>query len=131
MEFILICQILGLTNYLKSNYINILIYKCALSEQNYNETHSRQHRATLEQFSNHQDEWQDWLKWFYTLPLFLDLGELRVVHACWDQEHIEWLKQNTKGMLTPSLLVEAHDKNSHAHTVIEETLKGKEINIPE
>jgi hypothetical protein len=71
------------------------------------------------------------LKWFYTLPLFLDLGELRVVHACWDHEHIEWLKQNTNGMLTPSLLVEAHDKNSHAHTVIEETLKGKEINIPE
>jgi hypothetical protein len=114
---------------------NAIAYAHDLGDRKYlrshNETHSRQHRATLEQFSNYQDEWQDWLKWFYTLPLFLDLGELRVVHACWDHEHIEWLKQNTNGMLTPSLLVEAHDINSHAHTVIEETLKGKEINIPE
>lgn len=99
--------------------------------RSHNATHTRQHQATIDQFSEYKDEWVDWINWFYTLPLFLDLGDIRVVHACWDQSHVDWLKTNYDEKLTPELLVTAHDKSSYAYTVIEETLKGKEINIPE
>lgn len=40
----------------------------------HNSEKTAQHRATLEQFADYQDEWLDWLdwlEWFLTLPLFL------------------------------------------------------------
>jgi len=49
----------------------------------------QQHRATLEQLARpFPDEWAGWLAWFKTLPLYLDLGGLRVVHAAWRQESV-------------------------------------------
>lgn len=95
-----------------------------------NATHLKQHSATLDQFANYAEEWQGYLKWFKTLPLYADLGELRAVHACWDVEHIAWLKENNYTTLTGELLQQAHQKNTRANEVIEETLKGKELNIP-
>jgi len=97
--------------------------------RSHNDTHRHQHKETLAEFSGRDEEWKKWLAWFRTLPLFLDLGDLRVVHACWDQDHISWLKASTNGKLTDPLLVDAHVKGSTSHTIIEETLKGKEIRI--
>jgi predicted MPP superfamily phosphohydrolase len=99
--------------------------------RSHNATHNKQHQATLEQFGNHPGEWQAYLRWFKTLPLFLDLGNLRAVHACWDPGHINWLKQNNHFTLTDELVREAHKYGSPANRAIEETLKGKELNIPE
>lgn len=98
--------------------------------RSHNETHRHQHEKTLEQFSGRSEEWKEWVEWFKTLPLFLDLGELRVVHACWDHDHINWLDQEFGGKLSNKLLREAHEKGSRAHIAIEETLKGKEVDIP-
>ncbi len=47
---------------------------------------------TLQQFSKQPGEWKEHLKWMRSLPLFLDLGEIRIVHACWTDENIEILK---------------------------------------
>lgn len=99
--------------------------------RSHNAVHTKQHSATLEQFAGHEDEWQDYLQWFYTLPLFLELGGIRAVHACWDQENIEWLKSNGHATLDKELLFASHIRNSRAYDVINETLKGKEFNIPE
>lgn len=33
-----------------------------------------------------------WVEWFKTLPVYLDFGEIRAVHACWHQETIDRLK---------------------------------------
>ena len=41
-----------------------------------------QHRQTVEQLR--PNELVAYLEWFRTLPLWLDLDGLRVVHACWD-----------------------------------------------
>ncbi len=97
----------------------------------HNATHNKQHSATLEQFANYEEEWQGYLQWFRTLPLFLDLGNLRAVHACWDDAHISWLKEQNYYTLTDALLDKANRKGSREQLVIEETLKGKELNIPE
>jgi hypothetical protein len=54
----------------------------------------KQHQAFLDavEGTRRQAEITDWLK---TLPLWLDLGELRVVHACWHQEAIDRLRPLT------------------------------------
>lgn len=97
----------------------------------HNSMHNRQHQATLDQFRNCPDLWADYLEWFYTLPLFADLGDLRAVHACWDQDHINWLSSNNHYTMSESLLIDSYEWGNKAVEVIEETLKGKEFNIPE
>jgi hypothetical protein len=114
---------------------NALAYILELPNGRYlrehNAVHNKQHEQTLQQFSGYEKEWQDYLEWFYTLPLFLDLPELRAVHACWDLSHIAWLKRNGYVTMSPELLMDAHQRGSEAYQVINDTLKGKEYNIPE
>ena len=47
-----------------------------------------QHYETLRQFQNRQDEYEGWLEWFKTLPLFYETSTFRAVHACWDTASI-------------------------------------------
>ncbi len=49
---------------------------------------------TMNQFIANQEELVDHLKWMRTLPLFLDLGDIRIVHACWSQPAIDYIKEN-------------------------------------
>jgi hypothetical protein len=99
--------------------------------RSHNSTHTKQHSATLKEFEPYPQEWQDYLTWFYSLTLFLDLPELRAVHACWDQENIDWLKGKNIYKMNEELLVTSHEKGSKDYKVINELLKGKEYTIPE
>jgi hypothetical protein len=51
----------------------------------------QQHAAFLAEVEGtaRQDEI---IEWFRTLPLWLDLGGLRVVHACWHEESMDVLR---------------------------------------
>ncbi len=87
-------------------------------------------RKTLDCFASHPEEWETYLKFFRNLPVFLDLGELRVVHACWNDKHIQHL--NTvfpEGKLKKKHLRTAL-KDTETATAIEETLKGMEYHLP-
>jgi hypothetical protein len=55
-----------------------------------------------------------------------------VIHACWDNEHINFLKQNYDG-ITPGFLSLGNDKINGGSTywAVEESLKGKEHRLPE
>lgn len=97
----------------------------------HNEKHYRQHQHTLQQFEDSPAKWKIYLDWFRTLPLFYEGNGFRAVHACWDEENISWLRQNGHDKMSETLLVGSHIKSSKAHEVIDETLKGKEITIPE
>ena len=44
---------------------------------------NNQHRAFLEQLTDEQSS--HYIEWFKTMPLWLDLGGIRVVHACWHE----------------------------------------------
>ena len=90
-----------------------------------------QHFRTLEQFQNRQKEYEDYIEWFKTLPLFYETQEFRSVHACWDADHINYLnKLLPNGKLTEELLYQSAKKETKLHQAIEETLKGKEIKLP-
>lgn len=47
---------------------------------------------TINQFSAFPEEWKSHREWMQKLPLFLDLGEIRIVHACWSDSAIEVIK---------------------------------------
>ena len=51
-----------------------------------------QHIEFLEQVGEGSAAHRGWVEWFKTLPAFIDLGGIRVVHGCWDQEAVDTLQ---------------------------------------
>ena len=92
-----------------------------------------QHEETLQQFENHNAEWQEYLKWFMALPLYLKIENFRVVHAAWIPSEIEKIKKWTSKshQLTDDLLQRSVIKKSEEFKAIETILKGVEIQLPE
>lgn len=99
----------------------------------HSENNVNQHKATLEQFEMHGEELKSHLNWFYTLPLYLDLGEIRIVHACWDYKNMNVLNGTDK--ISEKLLAELnspqHYKKSDLFKAIDECIKGREEIIPD
>jgi len=48
---------------------------------------------TIKEYELNPAELKEVLDWMRTLPLFLDLGDIRIVHACWSDEAIEVAKR--------------------------------------
>ena len=97
-------------------------------KHNFKEIH--QHLATLDQFQKFENELIDFVAWFKTLPIYIEKDNFRAVHACWDEQHIEWLKKNYNGF-TDDFLHQSTIKGTNAYLVIEELLKGKEYELHE
>ncbi len=89
----------------------------------------RQHSATMRELVEpFPDEWQSWMAWFQTLPLFLDLPGLRAVHASWDDAAVALTR--TLGPLNEALLREMTPKQTslgHARNLL---LNGRELRLP-
>ena len=91
---------------------------------------TNQHQATLDQIAvPFPDEWADHLDWFQSLPLYLELDGLRVVHACWDDMEISAL--NGCARLTDNLLFKSAHRATAEFRAVDVLLKGKEVCLPE
>lgn len=91
-----------------------------------------QHYKTLKQFQNRQEKYEDYLDWFKTLPLYYETETFRAVHACWDHKNLEYLKKTlVNDRLTDELIVQSVKIGTKLNETIEQTLKGKEMKMPE
>lgn len=114
---------------------NALCFHTQDAEGNYLRKHSKknidQHAKTIAAFENREEEFEMYLEWFKTLPLFYETDKFRAVHACWDYKSIEYLKNHLdNNRLTDELLHASVIKNTPLYDAIENTLKGKEIPMP-
>ena len=90
-----------------------------------------QHYETLQQFQNRQEEYEDYLEWFKTLPLYYETDNYKAVHACWDNNNIEFLRKTlVNDRLTDALIHESVKKGTELNEAIDQTLKGKEMQMP-
>lgn len=90
-----------------------------------------QHLGTIEAFKNYEDEWNDYLNWFKTLPIFLELDGIRVIHAYWSDKHITYLKSfYPVNRISAELLLKSSSKLNTEYQVIDELLKGPELDLP-
>src|SRR3990167_2978740 len=93
--------------------------------------HARLIRETLEQFEAYPAEWREFLDWFYELPLFIDAGRFRVVHACWDERLIEPLRGLfADGRVDEAFVQAAAEPGSFACTVFDRLLRGTDMRLP-
>ncbi len=97
----------------------------------HNPRHEQQIRATLQQMAPYPDEWQDYLRWFRQLPLYLELPHLRAVHACWDQALIEQLKaQGINDLSGDDFLQRSVERGCFEWTVTDRLLRGTHLQLP-
>ena len=91
-----------------------------------------QHQTFLQEVecTTHQKVITDWFK---TLPLWLDLGALRVVHACWHQASMDQVRplMGANRTLTDELILAGSRKGHWAHKAIETICKGPEVDLPD
>lgn len=92
-----------------------------------------QHERTLMEFAGDQAGLQEMIDWFWSLPLYLELDGLRVVHACWHEESLALLdKALAPGhYMTREFLLAANRNNSPEYEAVEAVLKGVEFELPD
>lgn len=91
-------------------------------------THDPQIAETLRSFAGYEKEIYEWINWMLDLPLFLDLGDLRVVHAAWVPGDIEFLAR--RQMRDKEFFIEANRRESAAWQAIGRVVKGVELRMP-
>ncbi|WP_246065540.1 metallophosphoesterase [Hydrocarboniclastica marina] len=106
------------------------------SQHEYLREHSPRHNRliadTLEQFANYGHEWNEFLEWFYTLPIFLELDGFRAVHACWDDQLIEQFKtQYQSNLIDEDFLHASVASGSFAFKVMDRLLRGTDMRLPD
>ena len=93
---------------------------------------TRQHRSYLDQVVEGSDLHRSHLDWFRTLPFHLDLGGLRVAHACWHPASLAllegWVAPGSP--LTDAFVVEASTRGTEVFDAVEVVLKGPELHLP-
>ena len=91
----------------------------------------RQHSQTILQLTDKHLAGS--IEWFGTLPMWLDLDGLRVVHACWDDKAIATIRAARLGdeALSSDFLHAACDPENVLFGAVEIILKGKEAELPQ
>lgn len=96
---------------------------------------SYQHLAFLNEYlgNSNADSLTEVLHFFQSLPLWLDLPDLRVIHACWSPRHINYIAPSLgqNNTLTDEMIVRSNTTDSIELNAIETLLKGVEIELPE
>lgn len=86
---------------------------------------------TLAEFVMYKEEFKSHLKWLRTLPMFLDFGKIRVVHACWDDENIKLLGEKITGpKLSKTILREVALNGTEFSRSFWESCKGVDFQLP-
>lgn len=92
-----------------------------------------QHQTFLDEFPVGHPDTAEIMDWFLSLPLFLDLGGVRLVHACWDDARMATIRnRRPNGLLAIDDLQEIaleNDATGFVEAVLT-TLKGPESELP-
>jgi len=98
----------------------------------HNERNTKLFSQTLEQFTRYHNEFKDFVAWFYTLPLALDVGKFRVVHACWHNDLIKRLLVNYPQLrVNQDFIIQTKQKDCLAGRALQCLLSGPCMSLPE
>jgi len=97
------------------------------------ETNRKQHAAFLSEVEDKPQLHREIIDWFMTLPLWLDLPYVRVVHACWHDGYMKKLgpRLTAHNQLTPDVMVAASRSGLMEFLTVEGLTKGLEVQLPD
>jgi hypothetical protein len=87
---------------------------------------------TLREYIYFGKEWKEHIDWMMNLPLYLDFDDIRVVHACWSDQAIDWLKTAENSGKTRSDILRKVFKKPKSKTArnINVLTKGIDFKMP-
>ena len=86
-----------------------------------------QSQVFLDAVGEDSDKHDEVIAWFQSLPMWLEVDGLRVIHACWDESSMAKLPDGAS--LTRDALIAATTRGTDEFAAIEILLKGPEIPI--
>ncbi|WP_462321583.1 metallophosphoesterase [Halochromatium sp.] len=97
------------------------------------EKNRRQHQDFLKEVEHLPELHAEIIDWFRSLPLYLELPGLRVIHACWDREQLAAIRPflDDANCLTEGGFIAASRPGHPAHTALESLIKGIEVALPD
>jgi Calcineurin-like phosphoesterase len=123
----------GTTRAVMGNHeFNALLYHTKGPDGKWLRPHSKrltsQHHATLDQIALPcPAEWKDWLEWMLKLPLWLNPGSCRVVHAAWDDAAVQAC--GTRDTVAEITLAKAGRRQTPEGSAVNWLLKGPEYKL--
>lgn len=91
-----------------------------------------QHNSFLERFGIATDQALYWCDWFLDLPLWFEAPSFRLVHACWDQNAIDTIRERRPdGRLKREDLEEVAVRQTDFAKAVERLTSGPEVPLPE
>jgi len=100
--------------------------------RSHSEKNTKQHDKFLRQIEEDSAQHKDAVTWFRSLPIWLDLPGLRVVHACWHEPSRAALMPflDEAARLTAEGVLESYRHGSDARAAVDILLKGPEERLP-
>lgn len=97
----------------------------------HNDANTAHHQAFLDDIPSLAAR-MPWLEWFKTLPLFLDFGNVRFIHACWHPPSFAPLAPylNSDNSLRHDAWEDIFEEDSPPFRAVENLLKGIEVALP-
>lgn len=91
-----------------------------------------QHRAFLDQIGENSALHREMINWFKSIPVFVETQDFRAIHACWHAPFIEQAKPylDTNNVILPQSWVPMSRNDTEPYFIIENLLKGTEIDLP-
>jgi hypothetical protein len=91
----------------------------------------KQHREFLNQVGEGSSRHREYIDWFRTLPVVLDLGGIRAVHACWRDADVALVQAaRLSDAMSIDFIQEAFNRKSDIGRAMERLTKGVEIPLP-
>lgn len=99
----------------------------------HSEKNLKQHRSFVEQFGVGTNEAMEWTDWFlHALPLWRDLGQLRLAHACWSDSAMAIVKERRPdGFLILDDLEEIATESTPFGQAVKAIVSGPEARLPD
>ena len=96
------------------------------------EKNEKQHQEFLRQLKEGSSDYHDAIRWFKSLPVWLEFPGLRLVHACWHEPSRFALRPylDSRSCFTEEGLLEALRRDSTAYVAAEILMKGPEQPLP-
>lgn len=90
-----------------------------------------QHHAFLAEVGFDTPLHHELIEWLMTIPLWLELDGLRVIHACWSPRHIDVLRRclGPGNTLTRETVIDGTTEGHATFEAIEVLIKGPEIEL--
>lgn len=108
---------------------NAICYATPDGSGNYLRPHTdkniRDHAEFIAEYPFHSREHLGIIQWLRSLPVFLDLGELRIIHAVWHHHELRVVKPwlDNRNCLLSDAYIHALDKGHNLYQAIETLLK--------